>query len=81
MAASTAPERLDVLVVGGCGHVGLPLGIMLAKAGVQVGAYDTDEVRRATVAAWFCTVPSPRLEVRRLARPDLKGTVQHERAA
>jgi UDP-N-acetyl-D-mannosaminuronic acid dehydrogenase len=51
MTASTAPEHLDVLVLGGCGHVGLPIGMMLAKAGLQVGAYDVDEERRAIVAA------------------------------
>lgn len=43
-------DRLDVLVVGGCGHVGLPLGMMLAKSGLQVGLHDTHEERRATVA-------------------------------
>lgn len=43
-------ERLDVLVVGGCGHVGLPLGMMLARAGLQVGLYDTHEERRDTVS-------------------------------
>lgn len=43
--------HLDVLVLGGCGHVGLPLGMMLAKAGLQVGLYDIDEARRETVRA------------------------------
>ncbi len=42
-------KSLDVFVFGGCGHVGLPLGMMLAKAGLQVGAYDLDESRRETV--------------------------------
>ena len=31
-----------VVVVGGCGHVGLPLGICLANAGMQVWAFDLD---------------------------------------
>lgn len=31
---------MDVVVVGGCGHVGLPLGIALAERGVTVTAYD-----------------------------------------
>lgn len=31
-----------VAVVGGCGHVGLPLGISLADAGLSVAAYDID---------------------------------------
>src|SRR5919108_3030003 len=42
---------LDVLIVGGCGHVGLPLGIVLARAGLQVGLHDTDEERRESVRA------------------------------
>jgi UDP-N-acetyl-D-mannosaminuronic acid dehydrogenase len=32
----------DVVIVGGCGHVGLPLGLALAAAGVSVALYDTD---------------------------------------
>jgi UDP-N-acetyl-D-mannosaminuronic acid dehydrogenase len=43
--------RLDVVIVGGCGHVGLPLGLMLARAGLQVGLLDTDEERREAVRA------------------------------
>ena len=31
---------LDVVVVGGCGHVGLPLAIGLASRGLSVGIYD-----------------------------------------
>jgi len=31
---------LDVVVVGGCGHVGLPLAIAFAERGLQVGIYD-----------------------------------------
>lgn len=42
-------ERLNVVVVGGLGHVGLPLGMMLARAGLQVGLYDIDVPRRALV--------------------------------
>jgi UDP-N-acetyl-D-mannosaminuronic acid dehydrogenase len=33
---------LDVVVVGGCGHVGLPLGVCLADAGLRVALYDID---------------------------------------
>jgi len=32
---------LRITVIGGCGHVGLPLGIALADAGATVQAYDT----------------------------------------
>ena len=35
--------RPDVVVVGGGGHVGLPLSLMLARAGLRVGIYDTSE--------------------------------------
>src|SRR5688572_31430320 len=37
---STRPE---VVVVGGGGHVGLPLSLMLAKAGLRVGVYDISQ--------------------------------------
>ena len=32
----------DVVVVGGCGHVGLPLGLALANAGLRVALFDTN---------------------------------------
>jgi UDP-N-acetyl-D-mannosaminuronic acid dehydrogenase len=32
----------DVVIVGGCGHVGLPLGLTLADAGCAVVLYDRD---------------------------------------
>jgi UDP-N-acetyl-D-mannosaminuronic acid dehydrogenase len=38
------PTDLDVVVLGGGGHVGLPLSLALAKAGLRVGVYDTNEV-------------------------------------
>ena len=41
----------DVVIVGGCGHVGLPLGIVLAGAGTQVALLDTDESRKHAVRA------------------------------
>jgi UDP-N-acetyl-D-mannosaminuronic acid dehydrogenase len=34
---------LDVVVVGGCGHVGLPLAIGFASRGLTVGIYDINE--------------------------------------
>jgi UDP-N-acetyl-D-mannosaminuronic acid dehydrogenase len=33
----------NICVVGGCGHVGLPLAILLAKKGFNVNIYDIDE--------------------------------------
>lgn len=40
---SQAP--LDMVVVGGCGHVGLPLALCFADAGCSVGIYDIDEAK------------------------------------
>lgn len=34
---------LDVVVLGGGGHVGLPLSLVLARAGLTVGIFDTNE--------------------------------------
>jgi UDP-N-acetyl-D-mannosaminuronic acid dehydrogenase len=39
---------LDVVVLGGGGHVGLPLSLALVEAGLSVGIYD---INRATLAA------------------------------
>ncbi|MGH9102588.1 MAG: nucleotide sugar dehydrogenase [Acidimicrobiales bacterium] len=50
LPAADAP-RLDVCVVGGCGHVGLPLALSFAHAGLDVGIYDISEVKVAQVAA------------------------------
>jgi UDP-N-acetyl-D-mannosaminuronic acid dehydrogenase len=36
-------EPIDVAVVGGAGHVGLPFSLVLADAGLHVGIYDIDE--------------------------------------
>ena len=44
-------QRHDVVIIGGCGHVGLPLGIMLAGAGRTVGLLDADEGRKRAVRA------------------------------
>ncbi|MGH9057135.1 MAG: nucleotide sugar dehydrogenase [Acidimicrobiales bacterium] len=35
--------RHDVVVIGGCGHVGLPLAIAFADRGLHVGIYDIDD--------------------------------------
>lgn len=40
-----------ITVVGGCGHVGLPLGIALANAGADVTLYDTNPRGVAEVSA------------------------------
>jgi UDP-N-acetyl-D-mannosaminuronic acid dehydrogenase len=45
----TGPGPFDVLIVGGFGHVGLPFGIALADAGVQVALYDRDQRSRPVI--------------------------------
>jgi UDP-N-acetyl-D-mannosaminuronic acid dehydrogenase len=47
--------RLDAVVVGGCGHVGLPLGAVLADRGARVALYDIDE--RAVALVGQATMP------------------------
>jgi UDP-N-acetyl-D-mannosaminuronic acid dehydrogenase len=47
----------DVVIVGGCGRVGLPLGLVLADAGLSVTLYDVDanavdRVRAAKMPFW-----------------------------
>ncbi len=36
-------KPLDVVLVGGCGHVGLPLGLAFADRGLSVALFDIDE--------------------------------------
>ncbi len=38
-----ATPDLDVVVLGGAGHVGLPLSLVLADVGMRVGIYDTNQ--------------------------------------
>ncbi|HUY74363.1 MAG TPA: nucleotide sugar dehydrogenase [Candidatus Dormibacteraeota bacterium] len=42
---------LDVVIVGGCGHVGLPLALSLADCGYSVGINDIDKAKIAMVLA------------------------------
>ena len=41
---------LDLVVLGGGGHVGLPLGLAFARAGLRVGIFDTNEATLARIA-------------------------------
>ena len=41
----------DVVVVGGCGHVGLPLGLAFAERGLQVALYDVNQASVDEVAS------------------------------
>jgi UDP-N-acetyl-D-mannosaminuronic acid dehydrogenase len=54
-AATTSSEaglsELDVCLIGGCGHVGLPLALSFAKSGLSVGIFDTDADKVELVAA------------------------------
>ena len=43
------PFSLDVVVVGGCGHVGLPLGIGFADRGLRTAVYDINDASVAMV--------------------------------
>ena len=43
--------RRDVCVVGGCGHVGLPLAITLARAGLSVAVHDINDAAVELVRA------------------------------
>jgi UDP-N-acetyl-D-mannosaminuronic acid dehydrogenase len=43
--------RYDVTILGGCGHVGLPLGLAFADKGLKVALYDIDSATVASVAA------------------------------
>ena len=50
----TDPPRgatLDLVVIGGCGHVGLPLAIAFADRGARVGIYDVSSDAVAAVNA------------------------------
>src|ERR1700680_338365 len=67
----------DVVVVGGCGHVGLPLGLAFADSGLDVVLYDTDAAVVGTVnggAMPFAEVGAPDVLKRVLASGRLRGT-------
>lgn len=53
MTGSPARDEfeLDVVLIGGCGHVGLPLAIAFADCGAKVGIYDISEAAVGTVNA------------------------------
>jgi UDP-N-acetyl-D-mannosaminuronic acid dehydrogenase len=40
----------DIAIVGGCGHIGLPLGLLIARSGKRVLLCDTDSSRVNAVA-------------------------------
>ena len=66
---------LDVVVIGGCGHVGLPLAIAFADRGARVGIYDVSEAAVATVNAGQLPFDEPGA-ARVLARVVADGRLQ-----
>lgn len=69
-AASTPAVPLDLVVVGGGGHVGLPLSLAFAQAGLRVGICDTSRQTLDTIAQGrmpFREVGAPELLVQMLA--------------
>ena len=50
---------LDVTVIGGCGHVGLPLGLAFADRGLRVCLYDIDPAAVAAVNAGALPADEP----------------------
>ncbi len=50
MTPAVTPD-LDVVVLGGGGHVGLPLSLAFAQAGLRVGVYDTNQATLDRIAA------------------------------
>jgi UDP-N-acetyl-D-mannosaminuronic acid dehydrogenase len=64
---------LDVVIVGGCGHVGLPLGLAFADRGLRVALYDldasaVDRVNGAEMPFWEEGAPEVLEKVRREGR-------------
>ena len=51
MTSALHPPDLDVVVLGGGGHVGLPLSLAFAEAGLRVGIYDTSQATLDRIAA------------------------------
>ena len=47
---AAAPD-LDLVVLGGAGHVGLPLSLAFARAGLKVGIYDTAQASLDRIAS------------------------------
>ena len=41
----------EIVIIGGCGHVGLPLGLALARAGHRVVGLDIDAAKVAETNA------------------------------
>jgi UDP-N-acetyl-D-mannosaminuronic acid dehydrogenase len=69
--------ELDVAVIGGCGHVGLPLAIAFAERGARVGIYDVSAKAVETVNAGrmpFAEPGAPELLQRAVTAGRLKAS-------
>jgi UDP-N-acetyl-D-mannosaminuronic acid dehydrogenase len=69
--------ELDVVVIGGCGHVGLPLAIAFADRGARVGIYDVSTEAVETVNAGrmpFAEPGAPELLQRAIAAGRLEAS-------
>jgi UDP-N-acetyl-D-mannosaminuronic acid dehydrogenase len=67
----------DVVIVGGCGHVGLPLGIAFAHRGLRVVLYDVNDAVVPAVNAGcmpFLEAGAPEMLRRALANGLLRAT-------
>ena len=78
----------DVVVIGGCGHVGLPLALAFADKGANVAIYDVSEASVATVNSGTMPFAEPGAEevlrraldqgrLRASADPANVGTAEH----
>jgi UDP-N-acetyl-D-mannosaminuronic acid dehydrogenase len=47
----TAQRSFDICIIGGAGHVGLPLALVFARAGQRVLIFDTNRAAMATIKA------------------------------
>jgi UDP-N-acetyl-D-mannosaminuronic acid dehydrogenase len=68
---------VDVVVVGGCGRVGVPLGIAFAESGARVALYDVNDVAVAAIEQGTMPFLEPGAEEalgRALARGALHAT-------
>jgi UDP-N-acetyl-D-mannosaminuronic acid dehydrogenase len=70
---SDAPDNIDITIIGGAGHVGLPLALAFVNAGLRVLVYDINETTLQTIAGGTM----PHLEYD--AEPLLEAAVNSDR--
>ena len=51
---SSCKKPKKIVIIGGCGHVGLPLGIVFANCGLDVVLLDRDQAKIDTVKGARC---------------------------